>query len=93
MKLKEIKEKAKPILDRHNVSEAAIFGSYARGTQEGASDIDILVRIDEEMSLLDFVGLKQKLEDTLGHGVDLVEYSEIKPRLKKHILRDQIEIS
>lgn len=93
METNEIRQKAKPVLDRYSVREATLFGSYARGSQEEKSDIDIAVKIDNEMSLLDFVGLKQELENTLGQSVDLVEYSEIKPRIKKHIQTDQVAIS
>jgi len=56
------------------------------------SDIDILVDIKKDISLLDFVGLKLELEEALGQKVDLVEYSTIKPVLKERILKSQIPI-
>ena len=47
--------------------KAGIFGSYARGDQKEDSDIDILVEInDKNMSLLDFIELKLRLENILG---------------------------
>ena len=54
------------------------------------SDIDILVEIPTDLSLLGFVGLKQEIEDALGKRVDLVEYSTIKPLLKARILGEQV---
>ena len=54
------------------------------------SDIDILVEIEEDISLLDFVGIKIELEEVLGRKVDLVEYSTIKPLLRKRILDEQV---
>ncbi len=39
------------------------------------SDIDILVEIEKDISLLDFVGLKLEIEEALGRKVDLVEYN------------------
>lgn len=41
------------------------------------------------MSLLEFIGIQQELEDELGMQVDLVEYETLKPALKKNILRDE----
>lgn len=41
------------------------------------------------MSLLEFIGIQQELEDELGVNVDLVEYEAIKPALKDEILRDE----
>ena len=68
MNIAEIKIKIKPILKRHDVKRAAVFGSYARGDQKKKSDIDILIEYknDNDKSLLDFVGLKLELEKRLG---------------------------
>lgn len=56
------------------------------------SDIDILVEIEADISLLDFVGIKLELEEALGKKIDLVEYSTIKPLLKDRILREQVVV-
>ena len=56
------------------------------------SDIDILVEISKDISLLDFVGLKLEIEEALGRKVDLVEYKTIKPLLKERILQEQVTI-
>lgn len=90
--LQQIKNKALPILKEAEVSRSAIFGSYARGENTENSDIDILVDLPPDKSLLDFIDLKIKLEEMLGKKVDLVEYSTIKPRLKKYILNNQVQI-
>ena len=66
-----------------------MFGSSARGEMQEDSDIDILVDIKADISLLDFVGLKQKIEEALGRKVDLVEYDTLKPLLRERILKEQ----
>jgi len=88
----EIRRKILPILQRHGVKRAGIFGSVVRGEARGDSDIDILVEVGSGMSLLDFVGLKLEIEEALGRRVDLVEYSTIKPLLKERILGEQVAI-
>jgi len=87
-----MKKKIIPILKRQGVTKAAFFGSVARGEAIKKSDVDILVRLPRKKSLLDFVGLKLKLEEKLGKKVDLVSYSGIKPRLKNIILKDEKKI-
>ena len=88
-----IKEKIVPILKKHKVTKAGIFGSYARGEQKKKSDVDILVEIDDdEMSLLGFIRLKNIIEKALKKKVDLVEYSLIRKELRQNILDNEIPI-
>ena len=92
MNIPEIKKRILPILKPYGVNRAGIFGSAARGDMNLKSDIDILVNIQKDISLFDFVGLKIELENVLGKKVDLVEYHCIKPILRAKILEEQVEI-
>ena len=85
----QIKQSILPILKRYGVSKAALFGSAIRGQMGSKSDIDILVQIDKDISLLEFVGLKLDLEEALKKDVDLVEYDTIKPLIRDRILKEQ----
>jgi uncharacterized protein len=86
--LVDIKKKIRPILKKYGIKKAGIFGSSARG-ESVVNDLDLLVKIDKKMSLLEFIGIQQELEDELGMKVDLVEYEALKPALKEDILRDE----
>ncbi|MEA3369508.1 MAG: nucleotidyltransferase family protein [Candidatus Ratteibacteria bacterium] len=88
----EIKRKILPILQRYGVKKIGLFGSCVRGEMREDSDIDILVEIEKDISLLDFVGVKLEIEEKLGRRVDLVEYNTIKPLLKEKILKEQVAI-
>ena len=88
--INKIKQKILPILQEYGVEKVALFGSCVRGEIEEDSDIDILVEIKKDISLLDFVGLKQKIEEALGRKVDLVEYDTLKPLLREKILKEQV---
>jgi predicted nucleotidyltransferase len=90
--IEEIRQKILPVLEKHNIKKAGLFGSFIRGEMREDSDIDILVEIEDNISLLDFVGIKLEIEDVLGRKVDLVEYSTIKPLLKDRIIKEQVGI-
>lgn len=91
MKIDEIKKQITPILRKYGIQKAGIFGSLARGN-ENIGDVDLLVQIEKKISLLEFVGLKQELENQLNLSVDLVEYDAIKPALREEILREEIPV-
>jgi predicted nucleotidyltransferase len=76
----------------HGVSRAASFGSFARREMKESRDIDILVDLADDKSLLDLVALKRDLEEAIGREVDLVEYSTIHPRLRDQILGEQVPV-
>jgi uncharacterized protein len=81
-----------PILTRYGVSKAGLFGSCVREEMKDGSDIDVLVEIEKDISLFDFVEIKLALEEATGYSVDLVEYKTIKPLLKDSILNEELRI-
>lgn len=90
--IEKIKEDTIDILKSHGVTRAALFGSVVRGELTPKSDIDMLIDIKEDASLLDIIRLKLMLEDVIKRPVDLVEYSAIKAALKELILKEQVTI-
>ena len=93
MTLDDLKHKIIPVLKRHSIKRAGLFGSLAKGTERAGSDVDLLIEIGrQDFSLLDFVGVKLELEDALGRKVDLVEYSTLKPLIKQQILTDEVPV-
>ena len=89
--LDDIKQKVRPILKKYDINKAGVFGSTARGEAD-TNDIDLLVKIDQKISLLDFIGIQQELEDELDMKVDLVEYDSLKPALKEDILKEEVPV-
>jgi predicted nucleotidyltransferase len=92
---KEIRELAKsivPILRDGGVVEASVFGSFTRGEVQPDSDLDLLVKYGETVSLFDVSTLKYDLEKFLGSKVDLISKDYLKPRIKKRILQESVRI-
>lgn len=92
MQITRIQQTILPILQKHHITKAGIFGSFAKAEANEASDVDILIELGTEISLLDFVGIKLELEDILQRAVDLVEYQSLKPALREQILNEEIRI-
>jgi len=88
----DIKKIILPILKKHGVKKAAIFGSVARGQRRKNSDLDLLVEYGKRKTLLDFVGLKLELEEKLGMKVDLGQFDTIYHLLKDQILNEAVPI-
>ena len=84
-KLEKIKKTVTPILKKHDVVRASVFGSFARGDETPKSDIDMMVEFAGRKSLLDLVGLQFDLEDKVGRKFDISTYKSI-----NHLVRDQV---
>lgn len=69
-----------------------LFGSYARGEEKTSSDIDVLVKFDDEADLFDFVGLSIFLEEKLGRKVDVVPHDTVRPELKEIIFKEAVPV-
>lgn len=92
LNLEQVRARVVPVLERYGAKRAGLFGSYVRGQLREDSDIDILVQIEKDISLLDFIGIKLEIEESLGRKVDLVEYDTIKPLLRDIILGEEVRI-
>lgn len=86
--LEEIRSRREEILAiaaRHGAYNVRVFGSTVRGTASDESDVDFLVSLQPDRSLLDLIGLKLDLEEELGCSVDVLT-----DRGVHHYLRDEI---
>jgi len=74
------------------VSHAAVFGSVARGEATAASDIDVLVDLDQDrpMGIFAYARLKLYINELLDGAGDVVSRRTLKPLLRDNILRDAI---
>lgn len=83
-----LREHLPDLRERYGVRSFALFGSYVRGEQDSASDIDVLVAFDDPPGLLAFIDLEDELSDLLGHSVDLVVEDSLKPRIAERVKRE-----
>jgi len=80
-------------LKPYSPERIGIFGSFARREETPESDIDILVKFRDTISLLDLARIHRELSKILCRDVDLVTEASIKnERLKKQIYKNLIVI-
>lgn len=87
--LEEVKEKVIPLLKGYNAERISIFGSLARGEYSPGSDIDILVKFKEPISLMDHAGIEIELSDILGTRVDIVTEEGLHPYLEENVKEEE----
>ena len=96
MTLEELRTKHKVnilrIAAEHGASNVRVFGSVARGDAHEGSDVDVLVDLGDDRSLLDQGGLLMDLRDLLGRKVDVATEDGLKPRMRDHILREAVPL-
>jgi uncharacterized protein len=73
---------------RRGASNVRVFGSVARGEAGLRSDVDFLVDLASDRSLLDLGGLLMDLRDLLGAEVDVVTEKGLPERARRHVLRE-----
>lgn len=73
---------------KYKIKKVGIFGSFVRGEQKKASDLDILVDFKEVPDLLKFIELERYLEGLLGINIDLVRKQAVRKELRERILSE-----
>ncbi|MCQ2796726.1 MAG: nucleotidyltransferase domain-containing protein [Bacilli bacterium] len=91
--IKEIKNKILPIFKKHNINEAYLFGSYARGEAKNSSDIDIYCESGNIKTLIDQGFFEDELTKALKKDVDIVFIgSKMDNHFKEQLEGDKIRI-
>jgi len=78
-------DKIREYLKSTPIEKAWIFGSFARNEEKFDSDIDLLVRFEDNhnLDLFEYIGISHELEDLLGRNVDVVEEGKLLPKVSK----------
>jgi predicted nucleotidyltransferase len=79
------------LAQRHGATNLRVYGSIAKGQEHPGSDLDLLVDLAEDQSLLGLIGFRQELEDLLGCLVDVTEAETLHPLIRHEIL-DQAQL-
>ena len=67
-----IKAIIQPLAVEYGLKRIYLFGSFAKGTANEDSDIDLLIEKGKPMSLLKLSGFRQDVEEKMKRSVDVV---------------------
>lgn len=82
------------VLTQYDVSEAYLFGSFARGEQTPDSDIDLRLVCGNTMTFGTLYELSNELEKEVGRKVDIVTNppEHMRPTFRKSIEQEEVRI-
>ncbi len=69
-----------------------VFGSTARGDNSPASDVDLLVDLDPDRTLMDLGGLLIELQEMLHVPVDVATERMLRPKVRDQALREAVQL-
>ena len=90
-----LQEKRNAILEiaaLHGATNVRVFGSVARGDDDGSSDIDLLVEFAPGVGLLRHGALVRELEALLGRKVDVISDRGLRPRIRQRVLMEAVPL-
>jgi len=87
-RLKMNKKELLAIASKRGASNIRIFGSVSRQEETADSDVDFLVTLEQDRSLLDLAGLQQDLSSYLSRNVDVIPDDSLNKYLRDRIINE-----
>ena len=88
--IEELRSIVSPIAQAHGVKSVSLFGSYARGSADAHSDVDLKIEKGALHSLFQLCGFRLAVEDALKLPVDLVTNDASDPSFLDMIAKDEV---
>ena len=77
---------------RFGIVDLALFGSVARDRARADSDVDVLVRFDEQPDWKRYFDAQFYIEDLLGRPVDMATATELRAEFRPYVDREKIHV-
>ncbi len=89
----ELRDMIVPLLPKYDMASACLFGSYARGEADEASDMDVLLVGNQGFRPLGIFGVAEELHRLSGKRVDVYEVPELDPGpFRDSVLREAVTL-
>ena len=85
-----IKDRISPIAKAYGIKRVYLFGSYAKGTANEESDVDLLIDVGRRMTFLTLSGLRQDVCESLKLPVDIVTVNSLDEDFKESIRGSEV---
>ena len=86
----ELRNIVSPIAQAHGVESVFLFGSYAKGSADSDSDVDLKIDKGALRSLFQLCGFRLAVEDALKLPVDLVPSDSSDKSFLDMIQKDEV---
>jgi uncharacterized protein len=90
--IRQYRPKIEEISARHGIDRLRVFGSLARGECAEDSDVDFLVKLQDERDLLDLIAFSQEVGEMLHCNVDVVSEDGVSPYLRDVIFKEAVSL-
>ncbi|HYZ93724.1 MAG TPA: nucleotidyltransferase family protein [Actinomycetota bacterium] len=80
------------VLRREGAANPRVFGSVARGEEGPTSDIDLLVDLDPEATLLDLARIRRVVEEVVGAPIDVAVPGMLKEAIRARAEQEAIPL-
>ncbi len=77
---------------RHGARNVRVFGSVARGEASEGSDLDLLVEMDPDRTLMDLGGLLMEIQNLIPVRVDIATEGLLRPKVRERVLSDAVPL-
>ena len=88
MNLTKFKKQLEAICRENNIAMLGVFGSVARGEDTPESDVDLLIKLNKPVGLIEFIRLEDKFVEVFGRKVDLATEDSLHPLIRQNVLSD-----
>ncbi|MBD2301491.1 nucleotidyltransferase family protein [Nostoc sp. FACHB-87] len=84
------REEILQIAAEYGAYNVRVFGSVARGEATLDSDVDFLIDLEPQRTLLDQIAFIQSLEQLLGRKVDVTEVETLHELIRDEVLQEAV---
>ncbi len=88
----QLADRIRELAVRRGARQPRLFGSVARDAADALSDVDLLVDLEPERSLIDLAQLELDLEALLGRGVDVRTPGSLRQVVRQRVLAEAIPL-
>lgn len=84
-----VREAVNSVSPAFDIQKVYLFGSFARGEQSEASDIDLCVETGSCFTLINAANYSMQIKDLTGREVDVVTERSLYPHVRNSMLKER----
>ena len=90
--LEENRVAIRSVVERHRAQNARVFGSVVHGDDQEGSDLDILIDLTPNTTLMDVARIQVELEKLLGVAVDVLTPNALPDKFRGVVLAEAVPV-